>query len=298
MNFFEDGKQRDDLYAAAWSKLHGAHMDGAPADMTAAAAAALLPLVTARIAALHEALAGLGLPVAEIREDTARVIGITEKVVQIAFLDTAGNREINMDLTWNGHAFLAGRRYEASMSRVSLSDAEIARTAILRVDIDRAGACVVITFLTLDGRDARIRINARQPFDPIVEGVVPQAALEALGNRPATASLAHLCRNAAACAERAGANKGFFSRLLDGPARQARADFDILSAYLAGQPDAKSEPDKWSQSPQVLKHAAEALIRRLSLDGQIEAVRLIRVLIVVAVGRILAAGTAPPAKSG
>ena len=291
MNFFEDGKQRDDLYAAAWSKLHDAHSNGAPAEITSQAATALVPLVTARIAALHEGLAGLGLSAADIREDSARLVGITEKVVQIAFFDTASNREINMDLTWNGHAFLAGRRYEASMSRVSLSDAEIARTSILRLDIDRAGACIVVTFLTLDGRDARIRIDARHPFDPIVEGVVPQAALQVLGDRPATASLAHLGQMAAACAERGGAGKGFFSRLLDGKASQARTDLDRITAYLAGQHAAKGEPTAWSQSPQVMKQLSESLIRCLSIDSQTEAVCLVRALIIVAVGQALAAAT-------
>ena len=287
MNFFEDAKQRDDLYVMAWGNLRDAHQAGQPPETIATAAAAFIPLVAARIAALHEALAGLGLSAAEPREDTIRLVGLTEKVVQLAFLDNASGREISLDLAWNGNAFLAGRRYESSMSRVSLSDAEITRTSILRVDIERSNAAIVITFLTLDGKDSRIHIPAKTPLDSVVEGKVPQASLDTLRARPATASLAALCRQTLACAERAGANKGFFSRLMDGQARQAHADHDLLSTYLKEKNDIAAETKGWTQSPLMLHQVAEAIIRRLSADAETGAPVLIRALVVIAIGRTL-----------
>lgn len=284
MNFFDNAKQRDDLYAMAWGKLRDAHAEGqAPATVTAAAAG-FIPLVAARISALHEALRGLGLPTAELREDSVRLIGMTEKVVQIAIQDTA-NQEIKLDLTWNGNAFLAGRRYESSLSRVSLTDAEIARTAILRVDIDRAKSTITITFLTLDGKDARIHIDAAQPLAPKLEGKVPEVSRDALR---AHASLSDLCRIAIGCAERAGALKGFFSRLMDDKAGQARSDLHALSAFLAEKTDAESEPEAWARSPDRLRQVAEAVIRCLSNDHETWAPVMIRALIVIAIGQILA----------
>lgn len=294
MNFFEDAKQRDGLYATAWGALREGHAEGQTPDAAATAAAAFIPLVAARIAALHEALAGLGLSAAQPREDSIRLVGMTEKVVQLAFQDKATDRDINLDLAWNGNAFLAGRRYESSMSRVSLSDAEITRTSILRVDIERTNAAIVVTFLTLDGKDARIHIAAKTPLDPTLEGKVPLAAIETLKARPPSASLADLCRRAMGCAERAGAGKGLFSRLLDAPARRAHADQQTLSAYLAKPSDAGLEAQAWAKTPQVMRNVAETVVRRLSEDAETEAPILVRALIVITVGQILARVDAPP----
>ena len=288
MNFFEDAKQRDDHFAAAWGKLRDAHNEGQSQDTIAAAAKAFAPLVGARIAALHEVLRGLGLSAVEPCEKTIHVVGITEKVVQLAFEDLGTKQEIKLDIAWNGNAFLAGRRYEASLSRVSLSDAEITRTSILRVDIDRTHAALVITFLTLDGRDARIHVDAARPLDPKVEGKVPKASIETLLSRPPTASLAALSSLAMEAAERAGAGKGFLARLMNGSARQAHADLTTMSSYLAQKPDTKAEIEGWKQAPDSQRILAEAILRRLSGDSQIEAPVLIRALTIIAISRVLA----------
>ena len=288
MNFFEDAKQRDDLFATAWGKLRDAHAEGQSQDAIVTAAKAFAPLAGARIAALHEALRGLGLSAVEPCEDTIHVVGVTEKVVQIAFEDKATKQDIKLDIAWNGNAFLAGRRYEASLSRVSLSDAEIARTSILRVDIERAHAAMTITFLTLDGRDARIRIDAGQPLDPKMEGKLPKASIETLLARPPTASLAALSELAMKSAERAGSGKGFLARLMDGRARQARADLEIMSGYLAEKTDTKAEIEGWKQKPDALRQLSESILRRLSEDDEVGAPVLVRAITVIAVGRILA----------
>ena len=288
MNFFEDAKQRDDHFTAAWGKLSDAHTEGQSQDAIAAAAKAFAPLVGARIAALHEVLRGLGLSAVEPCEKTIHVIGITEKVVQLAFEDLGTKQEIKLDIAWNGNAFLAGRRYEASLSRVSLSDAEITRTSILRVDIDRTHAALIITFLTLDGRDARIHVDATHPLDPKVEGKVPKASTQTLLSRPPSASLAALSSLAIEAAERAGAGKGFLARLMDGSARQAHADRTTMSNYLAQNPDSKAEIEGWKQTPDVQRALAEAILRRLSADSQIEAPVLIRALTIIAISRVLA----------
>jgi len=284
MNFLNDAAQSDDLYAAAWAKLRDAHTEGQAPASIAAAATECLPLVTTRIAVLHEALRGLGLPAAELGKNTVRLVGMTDKAVQLAFRDTT-NQEVNLDLAWNGNAFLTGRRYEASLSRVSLSDAEIARTAILRIDVDRLKSIITVTFLSPDGRDARIHVDASQPFDPKVEGKVPEVSRDVLKTH---ASLADLCRLAIGCAERAGAEKGFFSRLLDSKASQARSDLRVLSAFLAENRDADAERAAWGQHPHLLRTVAEAIIRRLSDDPEIQAAVLIRALVVIAVSQILA----------
>jgi hypothetical protein len=277
MNLLNDVKQSDDLYAKAWGRLRDAHTEGQTLETVTAAATAVLPLVAARISALHEALRGLGLPAVELRDDSAHLTGVTDKVVQLAFQDTT-DRNITLDLAWNGNAFLAGRRYESSLSRVSLSDAEIARTAILRVDIDRAKSSITVTFLTLDGKDARIHIDATHPLAPEVEGKIPDISWDVLR---AHASLSDLCSQAIACAQRAGALKGFLSRLMDDTARQARSDLNLLSSYLADKQN--SGPDA---APHLLRQLAEAVIRRLSADPETGEPLLVRALIIIAIGQI------------
>jgi hypothetical protein len=283
MNFLNDAAQSDDLYATAWGKLRDAHAEGQAPATVAIAATEYLPLVSTRIAALHEALRGLGLPAAELSENSVRLVGMTDKAVQLAFRDVR-NQEVSLDLAWNGNAFLAGRRYESSLSRVSLSDAEIARTAILRIDIDRVKSVIAVTFLSPDGRDARILIDVTQPFAPTVEGKVPEMSRSILKMH---ASLTDLCRPAIGSAERAGAQKGFFSRLLDSKASQARSDARVLSAFLAENRDSEAERAAWAQHPHLLRTVGEAIIRRLS-DDPTQAPLLIRGLVVIAIGQILA----------
>ncbi|MBI3446687.1 MAG: hypothetical protein HY055_15335 [Magnetospirillum sp.] len=287
MNFFDDTNQRDDLYNAAWARLRAAHDEGQPAEAIAAAAAGFVPMVAARVTALQEGLRGLGLPAAEPKPNTLRLVSVTDKVLQFAFRDIASDKETNLDLAWNGNAFLAGRRYEASLSRVSLSDAEIARTSLLRIDIDRINTSVIVTFLTLDGRDARIHMDARAPLEPVLEGIIPQASRDSLRTRPEAATLAALCRQADQCADRAGASKSFFARLLDGQARQARADHEALDAYLSQAADPAMEIDSWTKTPHLTRLAAKAMIQRLSADRETEAPTLIRALVVVGISKAL-----------
>ncbi len=286
MNSFVDATQHDDAYAESWGRLHDALDQGLDVAAIARAAADFPALAAARITTLHQALWALGLPGVALQGESGRLAAVSDKFITLAFADSAG-REVTMEIGRNGSAFLGGRRYEASLSRVSLSDAEIARTSILRVDIDRSHGAVILTFLTFDGHPARLRMEAARPADPVSEGSIPDAAYATIKARPAAASLAEMARLAIAAGERSGAGKGFWQRLVDGAARRAHADLGTLAAYCASPSTIADEGGNWAQRPEVMRQVAEALVRRLSIerDGTI----VVGALVAAGIGRLLAA---------
>lgn len=275
-----------DDYAAAWGRMSAVMADPDSGDV-GAAALALAPLFANRIAAMHAAMRGVGLTAVQLHPHAKPLIEANAKVVKLAFDDGAG-RDVTVELAANGNAFLAGRRYDAAISRVSLSDAEIARTGILRVEADRENDRIVITFLTFDGKQARLRVVPAQPFAPEVEGNIPEASIAWFRNRPETASLAALTRPAMTIAEGKGATKGFFARLFDGAARQAHADYVLLENYRVA---VAAEEDNWRKRPQEMQQVAEAVIRQFSNlhDGN---AMLTSCLIAIGAGRVLAAAPA------
>jgi hypothetical protein len=101
------------------------------------------------------------------------------------------------------------------------------------------------------------------------------------------ASLADLCARTIESTERAGALKGFFSRLTDGKARQAQSDLHVLSTFLAESTDTGSNPEDWAHSPHSLRQVAEAVLRRLSDAHDTAQPLMIRALIIIAIGQIL-----------
>ncbi len=291
MNSLVEAAQRDDAYADCWSRLQDALDQGTGVEGAVAAAADFPAIVAARLAALHNALWALGLPAADLGEESGRLAAVSEKFVTLTFADAAA-RETKMEMARNGSAFLGGRRYEAALSRVSLSDAEIARTSILRVDIDRSHGAVIVTFLTLDGRPARLRMEAAHPGTALVEGRIPEAAHQTMKARPDSASLAEPARVAIAATERREAGKGFFHRLFDGAARRAHADLRILAEYCASPCRSADESGNWAQRPEAMRQVAEALVRRLSAEGAAASATLVRALVAAGIGSLLGA---PPA---
>lgn len=280
MNEEELGK----AYSDTWQQLADRLKDGAEAAEIAPLAARLAPLFIARVNPLHAAMRGMGLPAPTLEEAATALVEANQKFARLGFRDPAGQRDVTADFAVNGNAFHGGRRYEALATRIDLSDAEIARTGVLRVE--STGGAIVITLLTFDGRPAKLKVDPAAPLAPQLEGKVPDAALALFRNRPNEAGLGALVASAAEAARKRGAGKGFFGRLFDGVARQAAADLAVLEGYLHGGAEVAAEEEKWRQQPQVLRQVAQAALRQLS-GGSEGQEMVIRLLVVVAIGQVL-----------
>jgi hypothetical protein len=268
--------------------VHAAIEAGAPLESVVSVAPEFPALVAARLQPLHQALRGLGLTAPDLADQGQRLVAVTETYVRLQFIDRAAQgREIVLDVTRNGNAFLSGRRYESALSRVSLSDAEIAATSILKIDIDRDNGVLVVTFMTFDGRPARIVFRPTQPSDPLVEGTIPPLALDSLRRNGHREELRHLIRVALETAERDGASSGFFRRLANRQVRRAYADRRILDSLKAAIADAAPGAEVGPPAPATLDRMTETLLHRLSAEGEAGELLAVRALVAIGVHRLM-----------
>jgi len=284
MTFPIDSLRDDQAFAASWQKVHAAIETNVSLEAIAAVAPDFPARIAHRLLPLHQSLRGLGLAAPDLADQGQKLTAVTETYVRLQFTDrSAEGREIALDVTRNGNAFLSGRRYESSLSRVSLSDAEIARTNILKIDIDRDEGLIVVTFMTFDGRPARIVFNPARPVDPLVDGTIPKTALDSLRQSDPGAGLRRLIRFATEATEREGASSGFWRRLTNRQLRLAYSDRQSLEALATSIADGTLAGEAWrSASPSF-----DILLRRLAneeLSGQLLAVRA---LVAIGVYRLI-----------
>lgn len=243
-----------------------------------------------RIDSLHQAIRAFGLPAPDLNIDPVRFVDATPKAFKFALTNAADGKEVMVEIIRNGSIFMGGRRYDANMSRLALSDSEIANTGIFRVDVDHQDHTAEITFMTFDTKPARIALDPKRPLEPLIEGNIPDSALTVLNARSVTlGDLAAIVRKQI---ETSGQLGGFFARLFNGQTRQAHADLQILSSYLAGEHSAASEIKGWREHPQDLARTAEILVRRLPANGLGLGPSLVSALVTIGVGKFLAAKAA------
>lgn len=288
MTFSTDSLRDSQAFAESWKKVHSAIEAGAPLESVVSAAPDFPAHVAHRLRPLHQALCGLGLTAPDLADEGQRLIAVTETYVRLQFIDRAARgREITLDVTRNGNAFLSGRRYESALSRVSLSDAEIAATSILKIDVERDNGVLVVTFMTFDGRPARVVFRPTQPADPLVEGTIPSLAIEALRRNGHREQLRDLIRVAVETAERDGASSGLFRRLANRQVRRAHADRGLLESLAGAITGAGSGADKGEAVPAALDRMSETLLQRLSAKGTDGELLAVRALVAIGVHRLI-----------
>jgi len=288
MTFSTDSLRDNQAFAESWQKVHSAIEAGAPLESVVSVAPDFPAQVAHRVRPLHQALCGLGLTAPDLADQGQRLVAVTETYVRLQFVDRAAQgREIVLDVTRNGNAFLSGRRYESALSRVSLSDAEIAATSILKIDIDRDKGVLVVTFMTFDGRPARIVFRPTQPSEPLVEGTIPPLALDSLRGNGHRKELRHLLRVAVEATERDGASSGLFRRLVNRQVRRAYADRRVLDSLEAAIADPSPGAEAGRHVPATLDRMTETLLRRLSTEGEAGELLAIRALVAIGVHRLM-----------
>lgn len=283
MTFPTDSLRDEQAFAESWQKVHAAIETGASLEAIAAIAPDFPVRVAHRLLPLHQTLRGLGLAAPDLADQGQRLVAVTETYVRLHFTDrSAEGRELLVDVTRNGNAFLSGRRYESSLSRVSLSDAEIARTNILKIDIDRTEGVIIVTFMTFDGRPARIVFNPACPIDPVVDGTIPQAAFDTLRQSAPAEGLRRLIALAIEATERDGASSGFWRRLTHRDLRRAYSDRQRLEALAASIADQPLTGEAWQRAAASF----DILLARLGGDDLSGQLLSIRALIVVGIYRL------------
>jgi len=288
MTLFVDAVAEDAAYTGAWARLR-AVLDAESADLAAVAAAApdFPALVAARFDTLHQALRGLGLAAPDLAIEGARYAELAKTAVRLVLTDRATGREVTVDVTRsNGNAFLSGRRYESALTRVSLSDAEIAATSVLRLDVDHAAGMVLVTFMTLDARPCRLVFLGEAPDRPRLEGTLPPAALTLFRKRQALSALAVLAQRAQALAEADGALRPFVKRLFSRRARIGRRDWRLLAPVAAAR--AAVPLDRPLDRP-----LAEVLLRRLTVEDPGKRSLLVHALVAFGVGALFCGEKTP-----
>jgi len=273
MTFPIDSLRDDQAFAESWRKVHAAIEDGATPEAIVATAPDFPARIAHRLLPLHQTLRGLGLSAPDLSDRGQSLVAVTDSYIRLRFTErSAEGRELLIDVTRNGNAFLSGRRYESSLSRVSLSDAEIARTNILKIDIERDDGVIVVTFMTFDARPARIVFNPACPTEPVVEGTIPGTALDALRHSAPAEAVRRLIQVAIDATEQDGASGGLLRRLTNARVRQACADREGLVALAASVADHGLSGGTW----QEVAAAVDIMLARLSggdLSGQLLAVR-------------------------
>jgi len=288
MGFSTDSLRDDQAYAESWQKVHAAIENGASLEAIAAIAPDFPARVAQRLQPLHQSLRGLGLTAPDLADHGQKLLAVTDTYVRLQFADrSAEGREIVLDVTRNGNAFLSGRRYESGLSRVSLSDAEISATNILRLDINRDEGLLVVTFMTFDARPARIVFNPAQPIDPLVEGTIPTSALASLRRSGNGGGLRPLIRIAVEATEREGAANGFWRRMVNRQVRRAHADRRSLEALAASIDSGSLTGDAWWRTPAAIGRTIDILLGRLSEEEAGGQFLAIRALVAIGVNRLL-----------
>lgn len=286
---------RDEDYKTAWERLNQIWGEEAPTDEAKSLAARLAPLFIDRIDELHQVMRPFGLSAPDFRGQSPKIVDMTPKVIKLVAADQgAGNREVSLEIARNGRAFSSGRRYDAHQSRAELSDAEIARTGVYRLDLDRGRDVITVVFMTFDGKPSRIVADCHQPLSPMIEGKTPDTAVDVLRARPDSESLAEFARLAIEATERSGTAKGFFKLLFSGVARQARGDVKALTTYCASGAGAASEAEAWARDATGIGRVAQSLVRRIKGEAAL-ALLLRPVTAAIATGKTLAALQAPAA---
>lgn len=283
MTFPIDSLRDDQAFAASWQKVHAAIEGGASLEDIAAIAPDFPACVARRLSPLHQSLRGLGLAAPDLADQGQKLVAVTEAYVRLQFTDRSDAAgEIVVDVTRKGNAFLSGRRYESRLSRVSLSDAEIAGTNILKIDIDRDEGLIVVTFMTFDGRPVRIVFNPAHPIDPVVDGTIPKTAIASLRQSAPGEGLRRLIRLATETAEREGASSGFWRRLTNRQIRRAYADRQSLKALDASIADGTLTGEAWRRA----SGSFEILLRRLSTEDVSGHLLAVRALVAIGIYRV------------
>lgn len=242
----------------------------------------------ARIDSLHQAMRAFGLPAPDLQYDPVKFYEAVPRGFKFSLINATSGQEANVEIIRNGSIFLGGRRYDANLSRLALSDAEIANTGIFRIDVDHDEHSAEITFMTFDAKPARIGMHPKKLLEPEIEGNIPDSALSVLNARAEAITLGGLAKIAKTRIEASGKLGGFFAKLLNAETRQAQGDLDVLNAYLSGDVSAKAEIQGWKSRPQELSKVAEVLMRWLPQDRQGQGPSQISALVSVGVGKFLA----------
>ncbi|HVI51595.1 MAG TPA: hypothetical protein VM661_10325 [Candidatus Sulfotelmatobacter sp.] len=245
-------------------------------------------IFAARIDTLHQAMRAFGLPAPDLQYDPVRFHEATPRGFKFSLVNAADGKEVAVEIIRNGSIFMGGRRYDANLSRLALSDAEISNTGIFRIDVDHVEHSAEITFMTFDAKPAFISLHPSRPLAPQFEGNIPDSALTVLNARTEAATLGGLARSALKRIETSGKLGGFFAKLFNGETRQAHADLAALTSYLAGDISAKAEIQGWKSRPQDLSRVAEILMRWLPANRQGLGLSQVSALVSIGVGKFLA----------
>jgi hypothetical protein len=242
----------------------------------------------ARIDSLHQAMRAFGLAAPDLQYDPVKFYEASPRGFKFSLINAANGQEVTVEVIRNGSIFMGGRRYDANLSRLALSDAEISNTGIFRIDVDHDEHSAEITFMTFDAKPARIGMHPKKLLEPEIEGNIPESALSTLGARLESVTLGGLAKVAQKRIETSGKLGGFFAKLLNGETRLAHADLAILTAYLSGDLSSKAEVQGWKARPQELSKLAEVLMRWLPQDRQGQGPSRVSALVSVGVGKYLA----------
>jgi|GEM_PF-2467635 len=257
-------------------------------DEVRSIATAFGTLFAARIDALHQAMRAAGLSAPDLQMEPVHFIEATEKAFKFSLTDIATGKDVNVEIIRNGSIFLGGRRYDATMARLALSDAEIARTGIFHIDVDHTEHSAEITFMTFDTKGARIRVHPSNPLDPVFEGKIPSSALDILKSRAEGATLAGLCRQGIKRIEASGQLGGFLKKKLSASCRQAHDDLDLLQAYCGKDATSAAEAKAWKDSPDAMSKIVDVLLRWLPANGLCQGASQVSLLANIGVSKFLA----------
>ncbi len=274
-------------YDDAWDRVDAAWA----ADPTTAdakdAAAALGPLFAFRADLMHQAIRGFGLNAPDLRPETARLAEFNAKVIKFLLTDALSGQDVGVEFTRNGNVFSGGRRYEAAVTKASLSDAEIARSGIFRFDVDHETGGMDIIFMTFDGKPAHLKVAPAFALQAEIVGKTPDASLAVMRARADSVGLGALAQQIIDVSERSGATGSALSRLLSSNARQAAGDVALMKAYLATPHKAADEAANWKNRADDMRTLVESMLRRLSGEPALHRLQG-PVLIAVGVGQLLA----------
>jgi len=260
----------------------------ADSDLVKAIAQSFGHVFAARIDSLHQAMRAFGLPAPDLQYDPVRFHDATPRGFKFSLVNAATGEDVTVEIIRNGSIFMGGRRYDANLSRLALSDAEISNTGIFRIDVDHVEHSAEVTFMTFDAKPARIALHPKHALQPEFEGNIPNSALSVLGNRPESITLGGLAKLAQKRIEASGKLGGFFAKLFNGETRQAYADLQILTTYLAGDVSTKAEVAGWKSRAQDQSRVAEVLMRWLPANRLGQGPSQVSALVSIGVSKFLA----------
>lgn len=222
---------------------------------------------------------------ADILELGARQVSFGARGFTMSFQSRSGKAPVQVEVARNAIIFSARRRFDPRLHKIGFSDAEILRTGIASIELNRPAQEIDVTFMRRDARQAHMVVSAAHPLDPVVDPTIPVEALGAIGE--SRFSLSGLGRTVAAALKSDSPLRSALFRLWSPEAKQAHEDALTIQGFSGAPLGLAQEGVEWSERPARIAQLAEAVLRHSPLHQDDGTSPLRSALFAVALGRLL-----------